>query len=394
MLHKPEDFGVGSEALDRVGRPIAEAAGMPNAAYTREEAFIFEREHVFGTTWAAAAFADEVPQPRDVKPFDFMGLPLLLVRDEQGEVRVFHNVCSHRGLRLVREAKHCSGLLVCPYHSWSYALSGQLRATPHIGGIDCHKAEGFDPARHGLKPVRSAVWMGVVFINLAGQAPEFAEHIAPLMAHWRPFIGEGGLDSLRPAADHGSLQLEVNCNWKLAVENFTEAYHLPWVHPGLNSYSPLSAHGCLLIGEHASGQSCTAFNPSLDGLPEFDEFPDWPADQRGYAEYPVLYPNLLLGLQVNHTYAQIIRPVATDRVVEDVRLFYLGESAAGTDYQPSRAHNLETWRGVFVEDIESVEGMQQGRISPGYVGGAFSPVLETCSHHFHRWVAERYSQAA
>ena len=394
MLHKPVDFGIHADALRRVAQPIAEASGMPNAAYTRAEAFIFEREHVFGPTWAAAAFADEAPQPRDVKPFEFMGLPLLLARDAQGALRVFHNVCSHRGLRLVREAKHCSGLLVCPYHSWGYALDGQLRATPNIGGVGCHKADGFNPARHGLKPVRSAVWMGVVFINLSGGAPEFDEHIAPLMQHWQPFIGANGMDALRSAADHGSLQLEVNCNWKLAVENYAEAYHLPWVHPGLNSYSPLSAHGNLVIGEYASGQSCTSFNPSLNGGRAFTEFPQWPAARRSYAEYPVLYPNLLLGLQVNHAFAQIIRPTAHDQVIEDVRLFYLNDAADSADYAESRAQNLQAWRAVFLEDIESVEGMQQGRASPGYVGGAFSPVLDTCSHHFHRWVADRYAAAA
>src|SRR3546814_15003614 len=96
-------------------------------------------------------------------------------RDHDGALRVFHNVCSHRGLRLVTEPCRARGLIRCPYHSWSYALDGSLKATPFIGGPGTSTCEGFDKAGHGLKPVRSAVWADAVFVDLSGQAPAFAE---------------------------------------------------------------------------------------------------------------------------------------------------------------------------------------------------------------------------
>src|SRR3546814_10355258 len=129
----------------------------------------------------------------------FRSLPLLLLRDHDGALRVFHNVCSHRGLRLVTEPCRARGLIRCPYHSWSYALDGSLKATPFIGGPGTSTCEGFDKAGHGLKPVRSAVWADAVFVDLSGQAPAFADFIAPIAQRWADFdftrLRHGGADS-------------------------------------------------------------------------------------------------------------------------------------------------------------------------------------------------------
>src|SRR3546814_5420797 len=119
-----------------------------------------------------------------------------------------------------------------------YALDGSLKATPFIGGPGTSTCEGFDKAGHGLKPVRSAVWADAVFVDLSGQAPAFADFIAPIAQRWADFdftrLRHGGADS--------SFSIEVGCNWKLAVENYCEAYHLPWIHPALNSYSRSEEH--------------------------------------------------------------------------------------------------------------------------------------------------------
>ncbi len=84
-------------------------------------------------------------------PLDFMNLPLLMMRNRQGEVQVFHNVCSHRGMKLVHEAGEVQGMIRCPYHSWTYDLDGNLKGTPHIGGIAKHKDDRFKCEKHGLK---------------------------------------------------------------------------------------------------------------------------------------------------------------------------------------------------------------------------------------------------
>ena len=97
--------------LAAVDRPIAKACGMPNAAYTDPKFHQFERDHVFGKTWAALAFCDDHSSAGTVTPVDFMGLPLLITSNKKGELAVFHNVCSHRGMRLVNEQRKTNGLL-------------------------------------------------------------------------------------------------------------------------------------------------------------------------------------------------------------------------------------------------------------------------------------------
>ena len=106
-------------------------------------------------------------------PIDYLGAPLLLLRDKAGEIRVFENVCRHRGMILVEEKRRFGGVIRCPYHSWCYSLDGKLRATPHVGGPGVNAHESVNPETTGLTEVRSAVFMDVVFVNLNGQAPEF-----------------------------------------------------------------------------------------------------------------------------------------------------------------------------------------------------------------------------
>ena len=381
------------ERLERVLAPIEQASGLPNAAYTREDHFREERDAVFGRTWAGLAFVDDIPDRPCAVPMDFMGLPLLVTRDRGGALRVFHNVCSHRGIKLVAEPMDVPGVISCRYHCWSYALDGRLKATPHLGGVNRHLSEGFDNALHGLKSVRSAEFMGMVFIDLGGKAPEFVRHIEPLRLRAERLMG-AGWSRLRPGKTHSRLTLEARCNWKLAVENYCEAYHLPWVHPSLNSYSRLEDHYCFADAESFSGQGSLAYRLGDVAGTRLPRLEDWPADRMHVAEYPSLYPNVLFGFQADHAFAIIVTPLAADRTREDVRIFYVREGAEGDDYAACRAATHSAWDLVFREDLFAVEGMQQGRASPGYDGGVFSPVMDEPTHHFHRWVAARLAERA
>lgn len=378
-------------AIDNVRKPLAEATGMPNAVYEDSSLFDFERDHVLGKSWAALGFTTDLPVNGFAKPYDFMGLPLAIMRNKEGEFKVFHNVCSHRGMILLREETEVEGMVRCPYHSWTYDLNGNLKGTPHIGGYGKHKAEGFACENHGLREVRSHVWGGMVFINLSGDAVDFEEYIKPLVHRWGDFCGKEGWDSLTTANTGSQLQLEVQCNWKLAVENYCEAYHLPWVHPGLNTYSPLNQHYNLEVGENMAGQGSYNYNLADVAGTHLPRFPHWPEDRLRQAEYISLYPNVLLGLQVDHFFAIILEPKAPNKTVENLRLFYVGEEACGDQYAACRHSQLEAWRVVFGEDVFAVEGMQVGRKSPGFSGGVFSPVLDGPTHHFHNWVANHYA---
>ncbi len=376
--------------IERVYNPIDKAGGLPNAAYVDQDVFAFERDNLMANTWAGLLFASELPENGYALPIDFMGLPLLAIRDREGQLSIFHNVCSHRGMILVREAGPVKNLLRCPYHSWSYTLDGELKSTPHIGGVGQNSAEGFSCIGKGLKPVRSAEWMGIVFVNLSGEAESFDDFIEPLDARWAKFAGAGALNKLSVASDHSQMQLEIKANWKLAIENYCEAYHLPWVHPELNSYSPLDQHENLHVNDYMTGQATHNYTLSEVAGTTLPKFGAWPQDKQAYGEYISLYPNLMLGVQVDHAFAIILQPIAPNHTIEKLQIAYVDDDAISDQYQGCRDATLAAWKTVFTEDIFAVEGMQKGRHSPGFQGGVFSPVLDTPSHDFHKWVAKAY----
>ena len=371
-----------------IHQATADAVGLPAQSYTSAGWMRSERDRVFSPTWTAIGYVHNLPLA-SATPVELMGLPLLMVKDPTGTVRVFHNVCRHRGRQLVDEACELQGSIRCPYHSWTYHFDGSLSGTPNIGGHGIHHLEGFDPEVHGLFPVRSAVWMELLFVNLSADAPSFDEHIAPLEARWTKFTGAGDLSCARPVNDGGWMEMEARANWKLLVENYCESYHLPWVHPGLNRYSRIEDHYSILAGDWGAGQGTTVFDFSKQVGIDLPVFENWPETEKKVAEYIALFPNVLLGLQVDHFFAVVLLPVAVDRTVEQLQIYYVGDETLTERYAKARRVLLDGWREVFVEDIDPVEGMQRGRASSAFDGGAFSPVLDTGTHHFHKWVASR-----
>ncbi len=379
-----------AEVLAGIDRPIGQASGLPNLTYTGAEFARHECEAVLARTWTCIGTASAIPNPGDANPADLAGLPLLSVRGRDGKLRVFHNVCSHRGHRLV--TKPCQNLttLRCPYHSWAYDFEGRLRATPTIGGPGKNRVEGFDKSRHGLHEVRSAVWLDQIFINLSGDAPAFEDHIAPLSARWADF----DLSLIRHGGPDSCLRFDIGCNWKLVVENYCEAYHLPWIHPELNVYSRLEDHYNILADGLYAGQGSTAYKPQTTKAgPVLPRFPNLPAKWDKTAEYLALFPNLLLGLHGDHFYSVRLEPMGPDRTLEHLEIYYVGDAPLGPDFASVRAANTETWRRVFAEDVSVVEEMQRGRASPAFKGGVFTPVLEPPTHCFHRWMAKALAAA-
>jgi choline monooxygenase len=368
----------------RVLRPIEQAMGLPNEAYVSEAYARFERDEILARTWTCIGVGQHVPNPGDVRPVTVLGLPLILLRDHNRRIKVFHNVCSHRGMELVAEPGSVRKLIRCPYHSWTYDLDGNLKATPYIGGPGRNQCEGFDKSRHGLRRVRTAVWFDVVFVNLSGDAPPFEEHIGPLVERWKDFdpslLRHGGQDS--------SLSFDLRCNWKLAVENYCEGYHLPWVHPALNRYSRLEDHYNIERDGLFAGQGSRLYRPRLsDSGQEFPRFPDLPDAWRNAAEYIAVFPNVLLGIHSDHFYAVYLEPISPDRTIEYFEIYYVGDAPLGDDFADLRAANSRGWRTIFDEDVAVVEGMQRGRASTAFGGGVFSPAMDGPTLCFHQWAA-------
>ena len=362
------------------------ATGLPNRAYTCPDFFRWEREAVFANTWTCVGHGCSIPLSGDLKPVGFLGAPLLMLRNWQDQVKVFHNVCSHRGNELVWQPCHVDQLIRCPYHSWTYDLEGNLRATPHVGGAGKNEVEGFDRSGHGLREVRAEVWLDLVFVNLSGTAPLFEEFIAPLQRRVDKLGNRSQFAELRPARDHGSLTIDFSGNWKLDMENNLESYHLPWIHPDLNAVSRLEDHYHYYGGDLFAGQGSTRYDHSGINRKSFPLFDGWPGQE---AEYPTLYPNVFLGLHCDHFWSRILEPVGVDRTLDHLQVYYLGDAAESDEYHEEREIRLKFWTKVFNEDVGVIEGMQRGRRSPAFEGGVFTPLMDKPSHHFAKWIAEK-----
>jgi choline monooxygenase len=182
--------------------------GLPGEYFTSEAFFEVERKVIFQNNWMCIGLTVDAPTHGDMFAVTLLNFPLLMVRDGAA-LRVFHNVCSHRGAMLVADGARSGPRIVCPYHGWAYRLNGELAATPHVDGAGLHGAGEFHRSL-GLRRVRSAEWAGHVFVNLSGTAPEFADWIKPAAerfttVEWSELRHDPAL----------TVKCDVAANWKI-----------------------------------------------------------------------------------------------------------------------------------------------------------------------------------
>lgn len=367
------------EKYQSITGPIEHALGLPNAAYTSESHLRQEQTKVLGKGWIGIAFDDDVPSPCDIFPVVAAGQPLIVLRDQQQQIRVFHNVCRHRGAKLIDEPCSNKRQIVCPYHAWTYGLDGELNVAPNFMGPDVKERVPFEKGTQDLVPVRSAVWNHVVMINLSGDAMTLNAWTENLDARWSDY----DLNNTFPGSE---MTYNIEANWKLSLENFLESYHLPVVHPKLNAYSPLSDH-LVLVENRIMGQISLNYQPddSGKGLPCF---PDLPPDKKTRAEYLLLYPNLMLSVTPDHYRVTLVNPLSAESTHQRWRFFFVGKESTNESFSSAREGVARRVDSYTQEDISILKRLQAGRHSMGYDGGRFSPYHETTTHHFQKLVAQ------
>ena len=349
--------------------------GLPAFAYNSEEFHALENECLFSRSWVFAGFAHEIPERGDVLPIDVAGRPVLLVRGEDGErngkgkITAFHNVCRHRCLKLVEQPGNVGRLIRCPYHSWSYDLSGALRAAPFFGGVDNQTPAGFDMEQNGLVAIRCAVWHDWIFVNLDSGALPFEEFIQPAIAR----LAHLDLALLKPVAmlDFGV----VNTNWKFLLENFIEPYHVQFVHSATTD-QPLADHAPF-IDRHCLG--CTVQLPT-------DRVPCARADTLAAdSSYLTLFPNFVLATYAPDQLGVHLNTALNAGQTGQRRAIYLlrdGDVPAG-EIDALR----DLWWKVHEEDHAMCERLQLGRRSAVADGGGWlSPAWETSVRRFQEMV--------
>lgn len=322
---------------------------MEPSVYLNPAVFCAEQETVLANTWQFACHSSEVESAGDYVTFEIAGESLMTVRDSDGSIRTFFNVCMHRGHQLLT-GQGSRKLIVCPYHAWSYRLDGSLKKAPHADG-----REGFDASEICLTEVRTEDFLGFVFVNLDREAIPMDEEypgIREALAEFLPSIGR-----MRPLA---RMEFVAESNWKVAVENYNECYHCRNVH---SSFSK----GVVLPDSYRIVPRGKCLNHQADSSPAQYYEIDATASPHA-AEYSAFYLWPLFSFQVYpgpvlNTFCW--RPEAVDRTP----FFRQWFSLDGQDSETVRVVADEDARTTVAEDLELVRSVQKGLGSRGYRPG-------------------------
>ncbi|HXP73139.1 MAG TPA: aromatic ring-hydroxylating dioxygenase subunit alpha [Stellaceae bacterium] len=374
---------LGPDVAERVRGPIETARPLPSTAYTSEAYHRLEMERVLGRSWTGVAFAHQVPNPGDAIPVTAAGLPAIVLRDRAGEIRVFHNVCRHRGSVILSEPVSGQPTLRCPYHGWAYGLDGRLRGTPWWDGRKVADPQSIDRADRGLVPIRSGVWMDVVFVNVSGDAPPLESAVAPLAALSAPY-------------DMGRFRLahyqagDVPANWKLTVEAAIENYHEEFVHQqlparvdpttGARTFSDVfegEVFGFTWAGESAlrSDTPLVPLRSNAGAAARTDSL-------------CFVFPNTQISLFGSLALRTLWVPMGVDTTRWHSSWYLVDRSATDDEHRAARAEMIRYWLQLRGEDCKVLTLMQQGRRSPVADDLRLSPFWEGAILHFHRKIVD------
>ena len=365
----------------RITEPTAQGSALPNSAYTDSAFFKLEQNSLFKNTWVFAAFAHKLPNVGDLLPVEVAGQPILLAKSDETTIRSFHNVCRHRGATLVDEWKSKCRTIVCPNHSWSYSLSGELLARPHFFGGDKHDINSVQCRESNLIEIRCETWNDWVFVNLDGNAADFSAHIEPLVNKLDGY----DLSALNFGTE---LEFDIHANWKLAIENFIEPYHVFSCHPWLNSFVAMAERSPPVFENHilSCGYEFKETDPARgEGLPYF---PNLPSDKKRRGDWYVLFPNFAFEIFPDQLATFVATPSGPDRCKESIGLYFVGDGANSDQYTKARNVVINNWHDLNNEDIGILERMQAGRLSDGFDGGVLSPYWDPVQQHFARLIVE------
>ncbi len=363
---------------------------LPTSWYLDAGVFQTEKERIFCREWIGVCREEELPNPGDSQVIEVLGESVLVVRNREGQLRAFYNVCRHRGSRLCRAADEVvapgrvalaggitSGrLIVCPYHRWSYDLNGALVAAPHLSGSDFHKQE------FHLYPVGIDTWGGFVFLNLT---PSEAQPLAAQLKGIPERLQRYPLAQLRIGA---TIRYEVAANWKIICENYNECYHCGGVHPELCAVVPSfrDRGGADLDWSRGVPHREGAYTFTHSGTTVRRAFPGLNEDEQVRHKGELVYPNLFVSVACDHVAVYILKPRTAART--DIICHFLFETheIEKPDFDPS--DTVDFWGLVNRQDWTACEAVQVGIRARVHTHGYFAP-MEDYNLDIRRYVRER-----
>ena len=363
--------------MERKALECVEAA-LPAAWYRDPEHYRRELDAFWFDRWIAAAREEEIPSPGDWRTVRIASQSILLSRAQDGRLRAFHNVCRHRGSVLCTEEKGSfpRQRIVCPYHAWAYDLEGRLVATPRR-----METPDFRLADYPLHGVAAGAWGGFVFVHLGKDAPPLAHCVRRLEERFRHYR----FHDLRIGK---RIVVDVQANWKLLAENFSECFHCPPVHPEfcriVTAYQEAGAWGLRGRVESRAEYMAGAQTLTLDGTAKLPPF-----EGLGEQERKTLYiadmvlPNLFLNVHPDYVNSQLMFPTGP----QSVRMVYdwLFEPRHLPLAEADLEHYVALWDVTNRQDARNCEWQQQGMQSRAFGHGVYVP-QEFDAHRFAQWV--------
>ena len=355
--------------------------GLPRECFASDELFHRELAEAFGRHWIAVGSIDQYRRVGNGEDsngadsfwrIDLGSHSIILLHRADGNYAAFHNVCRHRGTRLVEQPQGelKNGCVTCPYHAWTYGADGSLVGAPNMADVP-----DFDRTDFGLKPVSVWIWADLIFVNLDEASSTFDDELGPLLERMRNWQVE------RLQLVH-TLGYQVAANWKLIFQNYSECYHCPTVHPDLNQQTPYkSATNDLVEGPILGGpmQLADGFETvSSDGKAVGPLFDTLDAEQKRSIYYYTVFPNMFVSAHPDYLMLHRLLPI--DRGNTQVHCHFLATSDSSSE---SLARAWQMWDTVNRQDWRVCELTQAGTNSPAYEPGPYSN-LETMLIAFDR----------
>lgn len=376
----------GDELLRQLSQVTADrdvSPTLPPACYTDHDVFRYEINTLFRRCWLGVGRADRWLAPGDFVSRDIGGVPLILIRNEDGDLKAFANTCRHRGSLLLKGDGNCKKIR-CPFHCWTYDLDGRLIFAPRMDGMT-----GFDTGDYGLAEFRTGVVDGFTFVSLdaaAGELDEWLGDFTLMHAAWG--LGQWATARVR--------EFEVRCNWKSFLEVFNEYYHLPYVHPAsINRMYPEPDDVDQVSGNYTTQFGNTQGNAALLSDRQGQAFPHAASligRERNGIRYTWVYPNLTFAASSDSLWMYEAYPITPNRSHIVQTVCFPAQTTALTDFPGRAKHYYERIDTAIEEDIPFLEQQQAGLSSPFAEPGRFSP-LEPSVANFADWYAGRLSRA-
>ena len=340
--------------------PIDQAETIPSAWYTEKIIYEFEIDHLFNYSWQIVGHINQLQNVGDYILFELSGNPLIIIKDDDENVRAFYNVCKHRGGPLAAKPGNTK-LLQCKYHGWTYKLNGSLHKQPKFEGV-----EDFDKNDFCLSSVNTIIWEGLIFIALENPSVKISDLLSGIKEKIAPI-------DISKYKFYRRVEYEINCNWKVYVDNYLEGYHLPFVHPALSKVLNANEYATE-TSEHYSLQYSPLQENKIYG--------------RGEAFYYFIFPNIMLNILPGRLQTNLVLPLSKNKslIIFDYHFndFTFSESIKRIEEDITFSDEVQK------EDIFICEKVQKGLESKGYDKGRFSPREEKGVYHFQSLLKKHY----